>query len=316
MNKTYVFPAIFLLLLCCGCRKAGKQTEIMRHHERLLHALVANDTATLHHEQCYVADTLPCDSLKAFPHMREYLCTWVNSYRFGKETAEEAGAETTGNSVAGGSTGDSAAQVSTATERIAADVKHLAVRLLDARKEKQLEEMLRIVALRLLELGMNDAAAVSAAAAVGIDADPARPGDIAHRLLTRLLLVGKKAPELTHTVPSVSSGPTLLLFYETDCPECETLLRKLCGSYATLKGRGTRVVSIASDDDGEVFRARASSLPWATKWRATYGFYSADFEAYGIVATPTIVAVDRNGRVAGYYHTLEEYEQSNTDKHE
>lgn len=316
MKKVYAIPAIFLLMLCCGCRKAGEQTGTMRHHERLLHALVANDTATLHREQRYLADTLPSDSLKAFPHMREYLCAWVNSYRFGKETAEETGVETPGSSVASGSSGDSAAQVSTATERIAADVKHLAVRLLDAHKEKQLEEMLRIVAVRLLELGMNEAAAVSAAAAVGIDANPARPGDIAHRLLTRLLLVGKKAPALSNTVPSVSSGPTLLLFYETDCPECEILLRKLCGSYATLKGRGTRVVSIASDDDGEVFLARAASLPWATKWRATYGFYSSDFEAYGIVATPTIVAVNPDGRVAGYYHTLEEYEQSNTDKHE
>lgn len=311
MKNVYVCTAIFLLTLCCGCRKAERQSEIMKHHERLLHALVANDTAALRREQRYLADTLPSDSLKAFPHMRDYLRAWTNSYRWSKEATEGAGAET----LASGDTA-SASRAGAATELIAADVKRLAVRLLDAGKEKHLEEMLRIVAARLLELDMTNAAAVSAAAAVGIDADTARPGDIAQRLLTRLLLVGEKAPPLSNTVPSVSSGPTLLLFYETDCPECETQLRELCSSYATLKGRGTRVVSIASDDDGDVFRARAASLPWATKWRATYGFYNVDFEAYGIVATPTIVAVNPDGRVAGYYRTLKEYEQSNTDKHE
>lgn len=287
MNKVYAILAIFLPVLCCGCRKAVRQTETMRRHETLLRALVANDTAALRREQRYLADTLPADSLTAFPRMREYLRAWTDSYGFGGETANAA-----------------------ATERISADVKHLAVRLLDEGREKQLEEMLRIVSVRLLELGMDEAAAVSAAAAVGIDADPARPGDIAVRLLTRLLLVGKKAPALTHTAPSVSGGTTLLLFYETDCPECETLLRELCGSYATLKGRGMRVVSIASDADGDTFHARAASLPWATKWRAAYGFYSNDFEAYGIVATPTLVAVNPDGRVAGYYRTLKEYEQS------
>lgn len=79
-----------------------------------------------------------------------------------------------------------------ATYRFCRDVKRLAARMLDAGKEKQLEEMLRIVATRLQEHGMNDAAAVTAAAVMGIDVDPACPGDIARRLLTRLLLAGKK----------------------------------------------------------------------------------------------------------------------------
>ena len=67
------------------------------------------------------------------------------------------------------------------------------MRLLDAGKEKQLEEILRIVSGQLLELGMNNAAAVTAAAVMGVEANAACPGDIAYRLLTRLLLVGKKS---------------------------------------------------------------------------------------------------------------------------
>ncbi len=192
------------------------------------------------------------------------------------------------------------------TERLCNDVKRLSARLLDAGKGKELEEMLRPVAECLQEHGMSDAAAVTAAACMGIDADPAHPGPIAHRLLTRLLLVGKKAPRLSRTAPSVSAGPTLLVFYQTECEECESVLRDLCGFYATLKGRGVRVVSVSCDEDEHVFSSRAASLPWATKWRDSRGFQCPDFEAYGVAFTPSLVVVNPDGRVAGSYSTLEE----------
>ena len=281
MNKVYVFPAIFLLLLCCGCRKAGRQTEIMRHHEHLLHALVAGDSAALRHEQCYVADSLAADTLLASPHLNEYLCAWADSY--------------------GSSPADSLA-----VERFSEDVKRLAVRLLDERREKSLEEMLRIVARRLLEQGMDNVAAVTAAAAVGVDADPHRPGDIAKRLLTRLLLLGADAPRLSTGHLPAPGVATLLLFYETTCPECEEVLQSLSQSYASLTERGVQVVSIASDYDGQVFLARAATLPWSAKWQAPYGFYSDDFEAYGIAATPTLVSISKEGKVTGFTAKLEE----------
>lgn len=178
---------------------------------------------------------------------------------------------------------------------------------MDEGREKQLEEMLRIVSRAAVELGMDEAAAVSAAAAVGID-DPARPGDIAVRLLTRLLLVGKKAPAPTHTAPSVSGGTTLLLFYETDCPECEPAARAVRQLRHPGQGHARGVHRL--DADGDTFSTPgAASLPWATKWRAAYGFYSND-RGLRHRATPTLVAVNPDGRVEGYFRTLKEYEQS------
>ena len=292
MNQFPVFLSLFLLLLCYGCGKAGRQTEIMRHQKYLLHALTTNNMASLRQEQRYVSDTLSVDSLSASPYMRDYLCAWVNSYCFHQYTAEDSAT--------------SGSPLNAATEQISADVKRLAVRLLDAGKEKQLEEILRIVSGQLLELGMNNAAAVTAAAAMGVEANAACPGDIAYRLLTRLLLVGKKAPRLSHAMPSVSTGPTLLLFYETDCPNCEAVLRDLCGFYPTLKDKNIRVISIASDDNEETFVSRAASLPWAIKWYEPQVFYSSDFESYGVAFTPTLVVVDSNGCVVGSYRTLEE----------
>lgn len=174
MNQFPVFLSLFLLLLCYGCGKAGRQTEIMRHQKYLLHALTTNNMASLRQEQRYVSDTLSVDSLSASPYMRDYLCAWVNSYCFHQYTAEDSAT--------------SGSPLNAATEQISADVKRLAVRLLDAGKEKQLEEILRIVSGQLLELGMNNAAAVTAAAVMGVEANAACPGDIAYRLLTRLLL--------------------------------------------------------------------------------------------------------------------------------
>lgn len=288
---SFFFWGMFVLLFCCSCHQSESKTEVMLHYEGLSHAVVTNDTSALRREQRYMTDTLSSDTLLKFPRMHDYLCTWTNSYIFSKHIAKVS------------SPGSS---VILAVDCLSSDVKRLAIRLLDAGKEQQLETILRPVASCLVKQGMSDAAAVAAATTVGIDANPACPGDIAYRLLTRLLLVGKKAPRLSHAVPSVSIGPTLLLFYETDCSNCESVLRDLCGFYPTLKDKNIRVISIASDDNEETFLSRATSLPWAIKWYEPQGFYSSDFESYGVAFTPTLVLVDSNGCVVGSYRTLEE----------
>ncbi|MGP1539098.1 peroxiredoxin family protein [Bacteroides pyogenes] len=292
MNKLHAFLAIFLLSALCGCRsKKEEETEIENRYIQLLHALVTDDTPALRREQHYITDTLPPDTLLAFPHRDDYMRVWADSYILYDAVmkAEKPEVATT-----------------LASERFCTDMKRLAARLIGAGRRRCAEDMLRPVAECLSEHGMNDAAAVTAAACMGIDADPAHPGDIARRLLTRLLLVGKRAPCLSYTAPSVSAGPTLLLFYETDCPGCESVLRDLCGFYATLKGIGIHVVSIASDEDEHTFSSRAASLPWATKLHDSRGFRSPDFEAYGVAFIPTLVLVHLDGRVAGSYSTLEE----------
>lgn len=282
----FFISGLFVLLFCGKCHRTEWKDQVSRHHEALAHARATKDSLALRHEQLYVTDSLHTDSLFASPRKQDYLHAWTDSYApSGTKSAEELAA---------------------ATEHISADVKRLAVRLLDAGETTRLEEILRTVSSRLLERGMNNAAAVAAAAAVGFDADPALPGDIAQRLLTRLLLVGKQAPPLSHAAPSTPEGSTLLVFYETGCTNCELILRELTTIYTTLREKGVRVISISSDDTEAVFAARAASLPWETKWYDARGFYSPDFETYGIAVTPTLVVVKQDGTVAGTYHTLEE----------
>ena len=108
---------------------------------RLLHALVTDDTPALRREQHYVTDTLPPDTLLAFPHRYDYMRVWADSYILYDAVmkAEKPEVATT-----------------LASERFCTDMKRLAARLIGAGRQRCLEEMLRPVAECLSEHGMND----------------------------------------------------------------------------------------------------------------------------------------------------------------
>ena len=151
MKRSTVLVFLFGLFLggCGSSRQGGEEAEVVRHYECLLRALATDDSLTLRREQHYVTDTLSSDVSFAFSHRHKYLYSWTDSYIFYNMMMKAGKAEVT---------------TKLATYRFCRDVKRLAARMLDAGKEKQLEEMLRIVATRLQEHGMNDAAAVTAAA--------------------------------------------------------------------------------------------------------------------------------------------------------
>jgi hypothetical protein len=278
-------------LLCNSCRKKEEICEISRHYDQLTYVLSACDTAALYREHRYVVDTLLPGVLFASDQATDYLRLWASSYLSDVVRSKTVGAEITD---------------TLAIKRFCIDVKRLAARILNTHESSHLEAMLRPVASMLQERRMTTAAMVTAAAAVGVDVDPAYPGDIAHRLLTRLLLVGMRAPDLTNISPSAEAHTTLLLFYETDCPNCDAVLRDLCKFYPTLESRGIHVISIAADEDEDCFASRAASLPWVTKWHDPRGFYSPDFAVYGIAFTPTIAVINQYGQVVGFYNTPEE----------
>ena len=148
MKRSTVLVFLFGLFLggCGSSRQGGEEAEVVRHYECLLRALATDDSLTLRREQHYVTDTLSSDVSFAFSHRHKYLYSWTDSYIFYNMMMKAGKAEVT---------------TKLATYRFCRDVKRLAARMLDAGKEKQLEEMLRIVATRLQEHGMNDAAAVS-----------------------------------------------------------------------------------------------------------------------------------------------------------
>lgn len=277
MNKLHICLALLLLHLLGGCRSEKKEkSETENRYIRLLQATATYNPTLLAQEQSFVTDSLSADSLLAFVYAQDYLCTWADSY------------------------------ADTGISSLCTAAKRMARRLLEEGKEEELKVFFRGIAAHVFKQGLHHAAACIAAAAEGLDVPSTDPGEIAHRLLTALMLKDSPAPPLTRSSPHVSRGKTLLIFYESDCGNCERTLREICSAYGTLKGEGIRVVSIGANTDERMFARRAASLPWAEKWNAPEGFYSPDFIAYGVAATPTLYIIGKDGNVTGSFRTWEQ----------
>jgi peroxiredoxin len=98
----------------------------------------------------------------------------------------------------------------------------------------------------------------------------------------------------------------LLIFYETGCEFCSHELKQIREHYAALQQKGIRVISIASDTDRKAFESWASDFPWSDKLFDGKGFLGENFKNYAVLGTPTLFVIDKEGKIAGRYATLEE----------
>jgi hypothetical protein len=115
-----------------------------------------------------------------------------------------------------------------------------------------------------------------------------------------------KAPALVGV--KLTSVPTLLLFYETGCGNCEVQIEALKRQYPLLKQKGIRVITLSSDGSKEVFEQLAKDFPWEDKLCDYKGFEGENFLRYGIIGTPTFYFIDKDGIIQGRYATLSEIE--------
>jgi len=99
---------------------------------------------------------------------------------------------------------------------------------------------------------------------------------------------------------------TLVLFYESGCGPCETLLQQLPGNYENLKAKGIRVIAIAADTDEKVFKDRAKDFPWKDTFCDYEGKAGINFQNYGAVGTPTIFLLDKSGKIEAKMAGLDE----------
>jgi thiol-disulfide isomerase/thioredoxin len=120
---------------------------------------------------------------------------------------------------------------------------------------------------------------------------------------------GSQAPDLTltengNTTVLKSKGfstkeyhKTLLLFYRSDCGACEALLQELLGKYEKLKEAGVRVISLSADEDLTVFKNKAKDFPWKGVYYDGKGLKGFNFKNYGVVGTPTLFLIDKDGKI-------------------
>jgi peroxiredoxin len=113
-----------------------------------------------------------------------------------------------------------------------------------------------------------------------------------------------KAPALTGL--KLTPEPTLLLFYESGCDNCEVQIEELKKQYSLLQQKGIRVITLSADNSEEVFKYNSRNFPWKDKLCDYKGFEGENFLKYGIVGTPTFYFIDKTGTILGRYSTLSE----------
>lgn len=116
---------------------------------------------------------------------------------------------------------------------------------------------------------------------------------------------GDVAPALAGMSARFSS-PTLLVFYESGCGNCDIQLKEIKNRYAELQEKGIRVVTVSADRDTTVYEYHSKDFPWEDKLCDYEGFEGADFKNYGVIGTPTIFLIDETGAIEGRYARLED----------
>lgn len=148
---------------------------------------------------------------------------------------------------------------------------------------------------------INLAAAI-AAYPYGIEVSPDQYSEIANRLLTSVRLPGNQAP----TIDSIelNNKPLIVLFYESDCPSCKSIINDLIANNKSLKNKGYEIVSISSDTDKNIFEDNAKLFPWQHKICDYKSFSSPNFKRWGVASTPVMYLIDQNNEVVGQYISL------------
>ncbi|MDL2222938.1 redoxin domain-containing protein [Bacteroidales bacterium OttesenSCG-928-M11] len=119
---------------------------------------------------------------------------------------------------------------------------------------------------------------------------------------------GGKVPVLIEDgKPITISSPTLLIFYEEGCTNCDIQIRQLTEQYDRIKQKGYDIISVSADTDPEVGES-SPSFPWSKNICDYDGLEGINFQNYGIFGTPTILLIDKEGKLEGRYARLEDIE--------
>jgi len=139
-------------------------------------------------------------------------------------------------------------------------------------------------------------------------------GKLKQMLMLNKLQPGMPAPPIMgtndKTIDFAKDKKTLLVFYESDCGNCQSVMKQLVENYSALKDKGIEIVSIASDRDSTGFENTARNHPWQKKICDLKGFEGNNFKNYAIIGTPTIYLVDEKGIIQGKYAGWDEITNS------
>jgi peroxiredoxin len=114
---------------------------------------------------------------------------------------------------------------------------------------------------------------------------------------------------ITSTAKELYRNGAVVFFYDTDCGNCEQVKDQLIKDYQKLKEKGIRVISISSDQDPAKNNRTLSQLPWPDKLSDYLGGSDGEnYKSWGVLGTPTLFVVNREGIITGRHVTLTEAE--------
>jgi thioredoxin-related protein len=144
-------------------------------------------------------------------------------------------------------------------------------------------------------------------------------GKLLKIMQSNTVFIGKKGPDLLLTnwadnktnstvlkTNQLNAKYSLLLFYQTGCGYCETLLTGIKSHYPALTKKGIKTISIAGDTDQDSFTKSSSDFPWQNKYRDLEGMNGTNFKNYGVIGTPTLFLVNSKGIIIEKMATVEQ----------
>ena len=151
----------------------------------------------------------------------------------------------------------------------------------------------------------NAAASIAAYAEYGIDVPADSYNEVAFRILTSSHLKTGATPPPIKGLADNKLSDALLVFYETECGNCIWQMMQLKLEHAQIKEKGIRIISISANTDKDSFIEESKDFPWADKLCDFEGMDGENFKNYGIISTPTIYLIDKDGKIVNKYDRLD-----------
>lgn len=99
---------------------------------------------------------------------------------------------------------------------------------------------------------------------------------------------------------------TLLVFYQSGCGPCEVLMQQLPQKYEALKKQGIRIISLSADEGETLYQNSSKDYPWPDKYCDFEGKAGVNFTNYVVKGTPTLILLDKAGKIVYRGATLDD----------
>jgi thioredoxin-related protein len=90
---------------------------------------------------------------------------------------------------------------------------------------------------------------------------------------------------------------TLLIFYLSECGPCAEMMRQMPNYYPEIEKRKIRIIAISGDANENTFREYSKGFLWKDTYLEPQGMKGINFKNYAVPGTPTLVLIDKQGKI-------------------